>query len=438
MAERLKTSLLEGGLVDLVAGPDAYRDLPRLLGLVNGGGDEPAVNVQLSQEETYADLRPARRGAGVDAFVSVMRGCNNMCSYCIVPFTRGRERSRPLATIVDEVRRLSDEGVREVTLLGQNVNSYHDAASRGRAAYATAAGFTNLYRLRGGDGAYFADLLHAVAEVDPEMRVRFTSPHPKDFADAVLEAIAERHNVCAQLHLPAQSGSSAVLRAMRRGYTREAYLELAQRVRRLIPGVSMSSDFISGFCGETEEDHQQTLSLIEEVQFDQAFMYAYSLRDKTHAARRLSDDVPADVKQRRLAEVIATFRRGAQERNRSVELGRCRVVLVEGPSRRSAPERPLLTGRTDGNKRVVMRGDAAVPASLDAAACAAAGAQPPPPLVLPRAGDYVLVRVEEATGHTLTGKVLARTTLREHQRWLEGGGGGQHELDVDQARALAA
>ncbi|KAI6074038.1 CDK5 regulatory subunit-associated protein 1 [Aix galericulata] len=337
MAERLKEEILHREkLVDIVAGPDAYRDLPRLLAVAESG--QQAANVLLSLDETYADILPVQTSAGgTTAFVSIMRGCDNMCSYCIVPFTRGRERSRPIASILQEVKMLSDQGVKEVTLLGQNVNSFRDMS----------------------------------------------------------ELIQERHNICKQLHLPAQSGSTRVLEAMRRGYTREAYLELVHHVRDSIPGVSLSSDFIAGFCGETEEDHQQTVSLLREVRYNVGFLFAYSMRQKTRAYHRLQDDVPADVKQRRLQELIAVFREEAATANEAM-VGQSQLVLVEGPSKRSASE---LCGRNDGNIKVIFP-DAEI---KDAAGCEA--------LVRAQPGDYVLVKVTSASSQTLKGVPLCRTTL---------------------------
>jgi hypothetical protein len=442
-----------------VAGPDAYRDLPRLIGLVRGGAGS-AMNVQLSADETYADIVPVRADGAVSAFLSVMRGCNNMCSFCIVPFTRGRERSRPTASVLDEVRALADQGVKEVTLLGQNVNSFADFSERGGggggggeshsgeqhppphappgdapfAAYAP--GFRSVYVPRRDGAVRFAELLERVAGVDPEMRIRFTSPHPKDFPLEVLHAVAAHANVCKQLHLPAQSGASGVLSRMRRGYDREAYLSLAARVREELPGVALSSDFISGFCGETEEEHADTLSLLRAVRYEHAFLFAYSRREKTAAARHLEDDVPPHVKQRRLEEVrrtaprarglevggggahrctrahvrmlmralmvcifrkhthnhkvIATFREGATQRA-AAEVGRVHCVLVEGPSRRSAA---CLTGRTDSNKRVVFA-DEPVPTELAAARTAAS------PTVRLQPGDYCAVRTRCGRAHAV-------------------------------------
>ena len=330
MAERLKTRLLEeapGGVVDLVVGPDAYREVPRLAEALRGGAEDKAVDVALSLEETYADIAPVRVGDdGVGAFVSVMRGCNNMCSYCVVPFTRGRERSRPLESIMDEVRSLIDGGYKEITLLGQNVNSYHDRSlvtshppedtgslrtqreqqqqQQQHLGYVATPGFRNMFseRARGGSGWRFVELLDQASRLPgaQDVRFRFTSPHPKDFPAHLLELIADRPNICNQLHLPAQSGSDRVLERMRRGYTAEAYLELVQRARGIIPGVALSSDFIAGFCGESEEEHEHTLDLIRAVGYDQAYLFAYSLRDRTHAAHKLQDDVPLDIKQRRL------------------------------------------------------------------------------------------------------------------------------------------
>ena len=329
MAERLKEEMFSDGTADLVVGPDAYRDLPRLISVLSAPSTVPssssttttkkdgtastkptltipterAVNVQLSLDETYASITPIRSNPhDVSAFVSIMRGCNNMCSYCVVPFTRGRERSRDMDSVVEETRRLIDEeGIKEVILLGQNVNSYHDNSGVERrkrkggggyddnngGGYQTSnAGFSNMFRLRHGEGYRFADLLDAVSALDPELRVRFTSPHPKDYPPALLTLMAERPNICNHLHMPAQSGSTTVLERMRRGYSREAYLDLIDDVRRLIPDVAISSDFISGFCGETENEHHDTISLMERVQFDQAFMFAYSMRGKVSATQK--------------------------------------------------------------------------------------------------------------------------------------------------------
>uniref|UniRef100_A0A8C3MQ06 Mitochondrial tRNA methylthiotransferase CDK5RAP1 n=2 Tax=Geospiza parvula TaxID=87175 RepID=A0A8C3MQ06_GEOPR len=397
MAERLKEEILHREkLVDVVAGPDAYRDLPRLLAVAESG--QQAANVLLSLDETYADILPVQTSAGgTTAFVSIMRGCDNMCSYCIVPFTRGRERSRPIASILQEVRMLSDQGVKEVTLLGQNVNSFRDLSEvqfQSVAAPGLSRGFSTVYKAKAG-GLRFSHLLDQVSRIDPEMRIRFTSPHPKDFPDEVLQLIQERHNICKQLHLPAQSGSTRVLEAMRRGYTREAYLELVHHVRDSIPGVSLSSDFIAGFCGETEEDHLQTVSLLQEVRYNVGFLFAYSMRQKTRAHHRLQDDVPADVKKRRLEQLIATFREEAARANAAL-VGQAQLVLVEGPSKRSASE---LCGRNDGNIKVIFP-DAELE---DAAEPGAPGRAQP--------GDYVMVKVTSASSQTLRGVPLYRTTL---------------------------
>lgn len=334
MAERLKTQLLERErYVDVVAGPDAYKDLPRLLAITKRG-DQRAVNVLLSLEETYADIVPVRMNADAcTAFVSIMRGCDNMCSYCIVPFTRGKERSRPLESVVAECRQLGDEqAVKEITLLGQNVNSYRDVSvDEGREVVGTlASGFRTVYKPKKG-GARFAQLLDAVAEALPQTRIRFTSPHPKDFPDEVLHVMRRHANVCKHIHMPAQSGSSTVLERMRRGYSREAYLELVERVRELLPGVTLSSDFICGFCGETEAEFEETVSLMEEVRYQVAFMFAYSMREKTTAHRRYEDDVEDGVKNRRLQRMIETFRRLATLENEKF-VGTEQTVLVEGVS----------------------------------------------------------------------------------------------------------
>mmetsp|Transcript_11181 Transcript_11181/g.22009 ORF Transcript_11181/g.22009 Transcript_11181/m.22009 type:complete len:382 (+) Transcript_11181:1804-2949(+) len=381
MAERLKQTMLEKEkLVEVIAGPDSYRSLPHLLSAVMYGGSGHAIDVQLSLEETYADIMPVRR-SGVTAFVSIMRGCNNMCSFCIVPFTRGRERSRPLASIVSEVVQLAESGVREITLLGQNVNSYCDLTSEGTFGHSNSPGFKELFKARSNEGAKFADLLRSVAEASPETRFRFVSPHPKDFPEPLLDVINEYPNISKSVHLPLQSGSNDVLKRMRRLYTREAYLDLADSIRSRIPNVSISTDVITGFCGETEEDHQLTLEVFKQVKFEQAFMYAYSMRPRTHAANNFADDVPSEVKSRRLSEVIETFRSTLKEVNKS-EVGRLHRVLLEGPSRRDPMK---LTGRTDNNKRVVLRESEGV-----------------------KVGDIVEVQIEEAGTQTLIGTVVSK------------------------------
>ena len=499
MGERLKEKVLErDGLADLVAGPDAYRDLPRLIdaarGAVDGdtfggaletpsAGDEgetgadaffprekktetgatlknakssksskssknqnarlsssapfaSVMNVQLSVDETYADIAPVRKNDATKnpaAFVSIMRGCDNMCAFCIVPFTRGRERSRPFASIVDEARRLSREGYKEVTLLGQNVNSYADksafkffaetapqtlAGEKNASGSVSlddpferyyARGFRSVYKpSRSRDGAMrFGELLDLVADVDPEMRVRFTSPHPKDFPDEVLRIIQTRANVGKQLHMPAQSGSTSVLRRMRRGYTREAYVDLATRVREQIPGVAISSDFIAGFCGETEEEHGDTVSLMRLVKYEHAFMFAYSMREKTGAARHLRDDVPEATKKRRLAEIIAAQREEALRVNQD-EIGGVVCVLVDGAARKDERQ---LAGRTCANKRVVIDRTTAY-ARFDPKAKTGFGVDTVPL----RVGEYVAARVTGANASTLFAEPVARTTLREFYR----------------------
>ena len=449
MAERLKTRLLEADqLADLVAGPDAYRDLPNLIDAVNGG--EKAMNVQLSVEETYADIVPVRKEGAHSAFVTIMRGCDNACSFCIVPYTRGRERSRDPASIEYEVRLLSEQGVKEVTLLGQNVNSYSysdadggattdfltkltsgedDGVSReyeselessttpeGMSAEVAAAGgtpfngyaegFSSRYQpARRREGTVqFAALLDRVAAIDPEMRIRFTSPHPKDFPDEVLEVIARRPNVCNCLHMPAQSGSTTMLERMARGYSREAYLALIDRVKDIIPGCAITTDIIAGFCHETEEEHADTVSLMTRVGYEQAFMFAYSEREGTSAARNLEDDVPEDVKQRRLQEIIDAFR-AAAAKNQEKEVGRVHLCTVEGTSKKNPEE---LTGKTDTSKWVVCAdhpvgiygGDEAEGVSGEEKGTAK-----------PRAGEYVAVRVTGCSTGTLFGECLGRTTL---------------------------
>lgn len=434
MAERLKEELFQDGLADLVVGPDAYRDLPRLLNDLASESSpvEKAVSVQLSMEETYADITPVRRNTDdVSAFVSVQRGCSNRCSFCIVPYTRGGiERSRPFQSVVSEVKALYNEGVKEITLLGQNVNSYHDQSAEAVAAMPNSDyrmsnnGFRSRIR-RGGAGHYFVDLVEAVASISPELRVRFTSPHPRDYPPELLSLMAEKPNVCNSLHMPAQSGSSSVLKRMRRGYTREAYLELMADVHATIPDVAISSDFISGFCDETEEEHLETLSLMEHVRYDQAFMFAYSLREKTHAHRIMQDNVPEATKLRRLQEVIDTFRYHVQRKNEEVELGRLRLVLVEGESKRSKPGSRSWSGRTDQNKRILFPGDdSGCVAFGESALYNILGALKngipsnvtwdlnPAVRVNLKPGDYAIAEVTEVKGHGLRGRVLCRSSIQ--------------------------
>ncbi|XP_044153347.1 mitochondrial tRNA methylthiotransferase CDK5RAP1 isoform X2 [Bufo gargarizans] len=403
MAERLKEEILQREkLVDILAGPDAYRDLPRLLSVAGTG--QQAANVLLSLDETYADVMPVQTSSNsVSSFVSIMRGCNNMCTYCIVPFTRGRERSRPVHSILEEVRMLSSQGVKEVTLLGQNVNSYLDTTSVQIPTTETShlsRGFSTIYKSRP-VGFRFVDLLDQVSRIDPEMRIRFTSPHPKDFPDEVLHLIRERHNICKQIHIPAQSGSNRVLEAMRRGYTREAYLDLVQNIQAHIPGVSLSSDFITGFCQETEDDHQQTLSLLRDVSYNAAFLFAYSMRKKTRAFHRLNDDVPPEVKKRRLEELIEVFREEAEKVSQRA-VGSTQLVLVEGVSKRSASD---LCGRNDGNTKVIFPDLPMASNSLSESEVRA------------RPGDYVLVKILSSSSQSLRGRLLGLTSLQSSQAY---------------------
>jgi len=362
MAERIKDQIIEEEqLVDIVVGPDAYRDIPRLIEEVEDG--RKAVNVLLSLEETYADIAPVRTtGNGVSAFVSIMRGCDNMCSFCVVPFTRGRERSRPLESILNEIRQLSDQGYKEVTLLGQNVNSYKDGNHT------------------------FSTLMDKASLLDPEMRFRFSSPHPKDFPDELLYLIAERPNLCNYIHIPAQAGSDSMLERMRRPYTRDQYLQLIEKMKGIIPGLSLSTDIIAGFCGETEEEHQQTLSLMREVEYDLAYMFAYSERERTLAYRKFEDDVPEEVKKRRLSEIISQ-QMSIQHRRNHDEIGQRHVVLVEGTSKRSEQQ---LSGRTDTNKIAVFDRKEF------------------------EKGDYVEVEITGATSATLIAKPIAKTSIGEY------------------------
>lgn len=357
MAERVKDDLVDKYGVDFVAGPDAYLDLPNLVGAALRG--ERAVNVQLSTTETYRNVLPRRLGNAISGFVSIMRGCNNFCSYCIVPYTRGRERSRDVESILREVHDLEARGYKEITLLGQNVNSY---------------------RFETADGAIvdFPLLLETVAKAVPTVRIRFTTSHPKDMSDATLEVIAKYPNVCKFIHLPVQSGSNAVLKAMNRKYTREWYLDRIAAIRRIVPDAAIGTDVFCGFHGETLDDHAQTLSLMREVGFDSAFMFKYSERPGTFAAKHLPDNIAEDEKVRRLNEIIALQLELSLESNRR-DVGKTFEVLVEGRSKRSADD---MCGRTSQNKLVVFPKESA------------------------KTGDLVLVRIDDASAATLMGKIV--------------------------------
>jgi len=369
MAERLKTKLLEEEkIVDLVAGPDAYRDLPQLIGLVDEG--DKAVNTFLSREETYADISPVRLNSnGVSAFISIMRGCDNMCSFCVVPFTRGRERSRDPQSIVEEATDLFNRGFREVTLLGQNVDSYKWSEVENNKA--------RLEKKEVDSIVNFANLLELVAKINPDLRVRFSTSHPKDITDEVLYTIAKYENICDYIHLPAQSGNSRILEMMNRGYTREWYLQRVAKIREILGNdCGLSSDMITGFCSENEEEHQDTLSLMELVDYDYSYMFHYSERPGTLAAKKFKDDVPLEVKKRRLDEIIKMQSRLSLRRN-LLDIGKTQKVLVEGISKKSTDH---LQGRNSANKVVVF------------------------PSGNKKKGEYVHVLIESCTGGTLIGK----------------------------------
>ena len=355
MAERAKGELIEKHHVDLVVGPDSYLDLPNLVGAVERG--EKAINVQLSTTETYKDVLPLKIGGlNLSGFVSIMRGCNNFCSYCIVPYTRGRERSRELESIIREVKDLEEKGYREITLLGQNVNSY---------------------RFEGNGQVYdFGDLLEQVALAVPKIRIRFTSPHPKDMDDKAIAVMAKYPNICKHIHLPSQSGNDRILKLMKRNYTREWYLERVAAIRRVMPDCAITSDIFCGFHDESEEDFQDTLSLMREVGYDNAFLFKYSERPGTYAAKYLEDNIPEDVKIRRLEEMIALQTQLSLESNLR-DVGKTFEVLIEGFSKRS---REQLFGRSQQNKVVVFDKQGY------------------------RVGQYVEVRIESATAATLIGK----------------------------------
>lgn len=363
MAERLKAKFLEEEkLVDMVVGPDAYRSLPGLI--IEAETGQKAVNVLLSREETYADISPVRLDSnGVSGFVSIMRGCNNMCSFCVVPFTRGRERSRDVHSIIKECEDLFNTGYKEVTLLGQNVDSYYWVPEN----EATAVPVT------------FANLLEKVALIDPSLRVRFSTSHPKDITDDVLLTIAKYENICKYIHLPVQSGSTRVLQLMNRTYTREWYMAKVDRIRELLPECGISSDIIAGFCTETEEDHQDTLSIMRHSKYDMSYMFFYSERPGTLAARRYKDDIPEDVKKKRLDEIVKLQNALSRESNLQ-DLGKTFKVLIEGNSKRSDQD---WMGRTSQNKVVVF----------------------PKEQYPLNKGSYVMVKVYDCTGATLIGKI---------------------------------
>ena len=359
MAERLKEQLLQDDLpVDLVVGPDAYRNLPELLSRVDCG--ERTASVLLSEEETYAEIDPVRLGSnGISAFISIMRGCQNFCSYCVVPYTRGRERSRDPQTITNEAQRLFDKGYREITLLGQNVNSYRWDCN--------------------GTITDFPDLMQRVAQISPLLRIRFATSHPKDLSDKLLEVMAANPNICRCIHLPMQSGSDNMLKLMNRKYTVEWYLGRVEAIHRYLPDCSITTDVIAGFCNETEQDHQQTLELFKKVGYDYAFMFKYSMRPNTYAEKRLHDNIPEDVKTRRLEEIIALQGELSLQSNRR-DVGKTFEVLIEGTSKRSTEQ---LFGRNSQNKVIVFPREDYKP------------------------GQYAMVNVTDCTSATLIGKAVS-------------------------------
>ena len=367
MAERMKESLLEEEkLVDLVVGPDAYRDLPNLLEEVEGG--QKSVNVLLSREETYAEISPVRLdNKGVSGFISIMRGCDNMCSFCVVPFTRGRERSRSPLTIVAEARELYSQGYKEVTLLGQNVDSYRwNINKKGKKIDPNTS------------TTIFYELLEKVAHVANDLRVRFSTSHPKDMTNEVIHVIKKYKNICNYIHLPVQSGSSNILKKMNRGYTKEWYLNRIKAIREIIPDCAISTDIITGFCGETDKDFNETLDLMNKVKFDFSYMFFYSERPKTLAERKFTDDIPTEIKKSRLQKVIDLQKIHSIENNES-SIGKIMEVLVEGTSKKSPLE---YSGRNDENYKVVF------------------------PKENSKIGTYVNVKIERCTSATLIGKIV--------------------------------
>jgi len=352
MAERLKEQLFEDGIVDIVAGPDSYRELPQLI--YQAGEHGQAFNILLSAEGTYADINPVRIDSnGVSAFISIMRGCQNFCSYCVVPYTRGKERSRAAGTIINEATTLYNEGFREITLLGQNVNSY------------------NYEQIR------FPKLLSLVAEINPRLRIRFATSHPKDLSDELINVIAAYDNICKSIHLPLQSGSNRILKLMKRNYTRESYMAIIDKIYSQIPGCSISTDIISGFCSETWQDHEDTLDIMKRAAYDSAFMFRYSERPGTFAAGKYKDDIPDDIKAKRLNEIISLQNKLSLDKNKK-DIGKTFEVLVEGFSKKSTNQ---LSGRNSQNKVVVFTDDKH------------------------HAGDYVMVKITGCTSATLKGEI---------------------------------
>ncbi len=374
MAERLKTKLLEEEkIVDLIAGPDAYRDLPNLVNQVGGG--QKAANTILSREETYADINPVRLNSnGVSAFVSITRGCDNMCTFCVVPFTRGRERSRDPTSIVNEAKELFAKGYKEVTLLGQNVDSYKWSANQ------ELKGKAQIEKAKESNIVVFSELLELVAKINPLLRVRFSTSHPKDLTNKVLYVMKRYNNICNNIHLPAQSGNTRILELMNRTYTREWYMDRIEAIKSVLgQDCGISSDMMTGFCSETEEEHQDTLSLMDYVKYDFAYMFHYSERPGTHAAKKLTDDIPAKIKSRRLSEIIAKQREHSLYRNK-LNVGKIEQVLVEGYSKRSKKD---LQGRTNSNKVVIF------------------------PAGFINIGEYVYLSITDCTSGTLLGKVVS-------------------------------
>ena len=359
MAERLKEKLVQQEkLVDIVVGPDAYRDFPNLIAKAEGG--QKAINVLLSREETYAEIAPIRYASnGISAFVSIMRGCDNMCSYCVVPFTRGRERSREPKTILKEIQDLVDNGFKEVTLLGQNVDKYK-------------------WEKEGEEAVSFAQLLEMVAVQTPQMRIRFSTSYPQDMTDEVLKTMASHKNICKHIHFPAQSGNTNVLERMKRGYTREWYMNRVEAIRKFMPECAITCDIITGFCGETEEEHKDTLSLMQWAEYDLSYMFKYSERPNTFAHRNMKDDVPEDVKSRRLTEII-DLQHEISKKIRQRDVGKVYEILVEGVSKKSLDE---MHGRTSQNQTVIF------------------------PKGNTKKGDFVKVKITKATQSTLIGKLV--------------------------------
>ena len=409
MAPRLRDKLLQAG-VDVVVGPDSYVHLPPMISESFSG--KQTSHISLSGDDDYDAVTPVFSDPLPSTQITIMRGCNNMCSYCVVPYTRGRERSVDMDIVLREVRRATECGYKEIMLLGQNVNSYCDRYHEGGSdVYKTTPGFRSPTSVKSKNGILFPELLKRVAEEAPETRIRFMSPHPKDFPMSVLEVIADHPNICRSLHLPVQSGSNTCLKRMNRPYTREAFVQLVNSIRSIIPDCAISTDVITGFCGETEDEHLQTVELMKEIGFDHAFMYLYSMREHTYAWKNFQDDVPLDVKKRRLVEIQEAFY-STLHKKLPLQQGKMELVLIEGESKRSKPHEVQMKGRCDGNRMCVFD---AKPIFESREEYQRKGKQ----TTEINTGDYVACRIVTPGTGTHRVEPLFKTTLRQFNQYRE-------------------